>query len=126
MKHPKHQNKALILKKSQITFNHFRSIREIDVENRNFKGSNQRIDLMSANFLPKVVTVKKELLQILIDDSVEVKTNQDMISKALTPQLVEGYIEAFKNSNKNSNDFKEAVKFLNTYYEDSNKKEIDL
>ena len=49
-----------------------------------------------------------------------------MISKALTPQLVEGYIEAFKNSNKNSNDFKEAVKFLNTYYEDSNKKEIDL
>jgi len=36
------------------------------------------------------------------------------------------YVESFKTKRKDSNDYKDAVNFLRTYFDDSNKKSIDL
>jgi hypothetical protein len=46
--------------------------------------------------------------------------------KQITSKKIDSYIEDFTQKSKDSNDFKEAVKFLREYFDDKNKKRIDL
>ena len=44
----------------------------------------------------------------------------------ITGKKIDQYVEAFKQKRKDSNDYKEAVNFLKNYFDDGNKKNIDL
>ena len=44
----------------------------------------------------------------------------------ITGKRISEYVEAFQTKRKDSNDYNEALKFLKEYFDDNNKKEIDL
>ena len=41
-------------------------------------------------------------------------------------KVIQDYVESFKNKRKDSTDYAKAVSFLKNYFQDSNKKKIDL
>jgi len=125
-KHPKHQNAPLILTKSNLEFNHKRKIRDLDEETKSYSGAFGFVDWMEVIFNPKEISISKEVLEFLINESVDARLNPEAFEELLTYKKVKNYVESFQNKRKDSNEYKEAVNFLKTYFDDSNKKRIDL
>lgn len=124
--HPKHESAPLIFTKSGIEFDHKRKIREVDEVNREIKGDGYRAEFKKAEFLASEKTISNEVLKFLIDESSEVRADPEVAKKQVTSKTIEMYVEAFMHKSKGSNDYNEAVKFLREYFDDSNKKSIDL
>ena len=124
--HPKHESAPLIFTKSGIEFDHKRKIREVDEVNREIKGDGFRAEFKKAEFLASEKTISNEVLKFLIDESSEVRADPEVAKKQVTSKTIEMYVEAFMHKSKGSNDYNEAVKFLREYFDDSNKKSIDL
>ncbi|MDA1009330.1 MAG: hypothetical protein O3C42_02105, partial [Bacteroidetes bacterium] len=125
-KHPKHENAPLILTKTNIEFNHMRKIREVDEIKREVKGAWGFVDFMMVNFDPKEITLSNEVMKYLIEESAEAKTVPSINKDLITDKVIQNYVETFKNKRKDSTDYVEAVSFLKNYFQDSNKKKIDL
>lgn len=124
--HPKHESAPLIFTKCGIEFDHKRKIREVDEVNKEIKGDGYRAEFKKAEFLASEKTISNEVLKFLIDESSEVRAVPEVAKKQVTSKKIDMYVEAFKQKRKDSNDYKEAVKFLREYFDDSNKKSIDL
>ena len=125
-KHPKYDNAPLILKKSKIEFDHRRKLRIIDEDKRDIGGAWGFVDFMGTEFNPKEVELTDEVIKFLINDSSEARSVPDINKELITKQKVDGYVESFKTKRKNSKEYLEASDFLKNYFDDANKKEIDL
>ena len=125
-KHPKHNNAPLILSKSQIEFDHRRKIKDVDEENKEINGAWGFVDFMETSFIAAEKSLNKEVLKFLIEESAEARTNPDIFKLLINEKTIQNYVESFKTKRKDSNDYKEAVDYLRTYFDDSNKKTIDL
>ncbi len=126
-KHPRHNEcQPIILTKSNIEFNHLRKIKEVDEENKEIKGAWGFVDFMEAEFDPKEITLSNEVIKYLIDESAEARTVPDVNKDLITEKDIQNYVESFKNKRKDSKDYAQAVSFLNNYFDDANKKKIDL
>ena len=125
-KHPKHENAPLILTKTNIEFNHRRAIREVDEVNKEVKGAWGFVDFMEADFDPKEITLSNEVMKYLIEESAEARTVPSINKDLITEKVIQDYVESFKNKRKDSTDYAKAVSFLKNYFQDSNKKKIDL
>ncbi len=125
-KHPKYDNAPLILTKSGIEFDHRRKIREVDEDNKEVTGAWGFVDFMEASFIASEKTLSPEALKFLIDESSEARSNSDIFKNLISEKDIRNYVESFKTKRKDSIEYKEAVNFLKTYFDDSNKKTIDL
>jgi hypothetical protein len=63
-------------------------------------------------------------MEFLTNISVDAKTNPSVNEDLLTQQKVNTHIEAFKSKRRNANQYKEAVKFLEEYYQDKKKRKV--
>ena len=81
---------------------------------------------MEANFIAGEKTLSPEILKFLIDESSEARADSDTFKNLISEKDIQNYVESFKSKRKDSNEYKEAVNFLKTYFDDKNKKSIDL
>jgi len=125
-KHPKYDNAPLVLTKSGIEFNHRRKIREVNEDNKEVQGAWGFVDFMETSFSAKEKTLNNEVLKFLIDESSEARSNPDIFKDLISEKVIQNYVESFQTKRKDSNDYKDAVNFLRTYFDDSNKKSVDL
>jgi hypothetical protein len=125
-KHPKHDNAPLILTKSNIEFDHKRKFYDINEETKEISGACGFVDFMQTVFIAGDRTLSNDVLKFLIDESSEARTNPEIFKDLINQKKVLRYVESFQNKRKDSNEYKEAVHFLNTYFHDDNKKSIDL
>ena len=124
--HPKHDSAPLVFTKSGIEFDHQRKIREIDEVNREIKGDGYRAEFKKAEFPSDERVLNNEVLKLLIDESTEVRSVPEVAEKQVTSKKIDLYRQNFTQKTKDSDDYKEAVKFLREYFDDKNKKRIDL
>ena len=125
-KHPKYDNAPLILKNSNIEFDHRRKIKEIDEVKKEIAGAWGFVDFMEANFNPKNIELTNEVIKFLIDESAEARTVAEVNKDLITEKKIHNYVESFKTKRKDSKEYTEACDFLKTYFDDGNKKEINL
>jgi hypothetical protein len=125
-KHPKYSNAPLIFTKSGIEFDHRRKIREVDEENKKIIGAYGFIDFMEAKFSAKEKTLNNDVLKLLIDESSEARSNLDIFKDLISEKVIQKNVESFKTKRKDSNEYKDAVNFLRTYFDDSKKVKVDL
>lgn len=123
-KHPKHENKPLIFKKSKVEFKTIRSLKITDLDKREYSGAFGFVDFMDAVIDPLSHTISNELIQYLIEESTDAKWNHK--SDLITYQKCSSYLEDFLNQREDSKQFLDAVDFFGTYFDDQNHKEIDL
>lgn len=125
-KHPKYDNAPLILKKSKIEFDHRRKIKELDEDNKDITGAWGFVDFMEANFNPKDIDLSNEVVNFLINESAEARTVPDVNKELISERKIQSFVESFKTKRKDSKEYIEAVDFLKSYFDDGNKKEIDI
>ena len=116
----------MILKNSNIEFDHRRKIKEIDEANKEIIGAWGFVDFMEANFIPKNIELTNEVIKFLIDESAEARTVAEVNKDLITEKKIHNYVESFKTKRKDSKEYTEAYNFLKAYFDDGNKKEIDL
>mgnify|MGYP007000409293 len=56
----------------------------------------------------------------------EARTVAEVNKELITEKKIHQYVESFKTKRKDSNEYTEARDFLKAYFDDKNKKEIDL
>ena len=125
-KHPKHENAPLVFTKSNLEFGHRRKIREVNEDTKDYIGAWGFVDFMGAKFSSDEMTLNAEVIKYLIDESSEARTNPEVFKDLISEKDIQRYVESFKSKRKDSNEYKEAVNFLKTYFDDNNKKRIDL
>jgi len=125
-KHPKHENAPLVFTKSNLEFEHRRKIREVNEDTKDYRGAWGFVDFMEAKFFSKDMILNAEVIKYLIDESSEARTNPGVFKDLISEKDIQRYVESFKSKRRDSNEYKEAVNFLKTYFDDTNKKMIDL
>jgi len=125
-KHPKHENAPLVFTKSNLEFEHRRKIREVNEDTKDYRGAWGFVDFMGAKFFSKDMILNAEVIKYLIDESSEARTNPGVFKDLISEKDIQRYVESFKSKRRDSNEYKEAVNFLKTYFDDTNKKMIDL
>ena len=81
---------------------------------------------MFALFDPNDVSVSDSLIEFMLNYSLEgfkQRINKD--EKFITYDAMKNHLNNFKNKRRDSNDFKEAVKVINNFYNPKNIKTID-
>jgi len=101
-------------------------LERVDEDNKEVQGAWGFVDFMETSFSAKEKTLNNEVLKFLIDESSEARSNPDIFKNLISEKVIQNYVESFKTKRKDSNDYKDAVNFLRTYFDDSNKKSIDL
>ena len=81
---------------------------------------------MGTIFISGERTLSNDVLKFLIDESSEARSDPEVFKDLIHQKKVLKYVESFQNKRKDSNEYKEAVHFLKTYFDDSSKKNIDL
>ena len=109
-----------------MEFNHQRKFYDINEETKEISGACGFVDFMETVFIPGDRTLSNDVLKFLIDESSEARANPEIFKDLIHQKKVLRYVESFQNKRKDSNEYKEAVHFLNTYFRDDNKKSIDL
>lgn len=123
---PKYDCSPMLFKKSGIEFNHERKFRIEDEATKDIRGSSHNVHFKSAVFSPNEKSLNTELLQFLINESVNVIDDPETNKQLVTAKKINNYVGNFRGKRSDSNDYKEALNFLKNYYDDSNKKELDL
>jgi hypothetical protein len=98
----------------------------VDEENKLVNGAWGFVDFMETTFIAAEKSINNEVLKFLIEESSEARTDPDVFKQLINEKTIQTYVESFKTKRKDSNDYKEAVNFLTNYFDDSNKKTIDL
>ena len=123
---PEYECAPLIFTKSGIEFDHSRKLHSIDEEARKISGNGARPEQKQTEFPVSGKTLSDELIRFLIDESTKTKADPELQKKVVTGKHVEKHVSNFKSKRKDSKEYSEAINFLKTYYDESNKKEIDL
>ena len=71
-------------------------------------------------------TINVEILKFLINESVNVIDDAKINKQLVTAKKINEHVANFRGKRSDSNDYKKSLEFLKNYYDDSNKKKIDL
>lgn len=123
---PRHECVPLIFSKSKIEFKHMRIPHSIDEKTRTIAGNGSRTNFKNTEFLASSASLNEEIVKFLIDESSEVIRDPEILKQVITERDVKQYIEHFKTKKRDSKEYIEALNFLETYFDKSNKKTIDL
>ena len=81
---------------------------------------------MEANFNPVGVELTDEVIRFLIDESAEARTVAEINKELITEKKIQNYVESFKTKRKDSKEYSLARDFLKAYFDEGNKKIVDL
>jgi len=123
---PKYDCSPMLFTKSGIEYNHERYWRIKDEANKDIRGNSHNVHFKSAVFLPNEKTLNAELLQFLINESVNVIDDAEINKKLVSSKKINKHVANFRDKRSDSKDYKESLEFLKNYYDESNKKKIDL
>ena len=98
----------------------------IDEKTRTIGGNGSRTNFKNTEFLASSASLNEEIVKFLIDESSEVIRDPEILKQVITEHDVKQYIEHFKTKKRDSKEYIEALNFLETYFDKSNKKTIDL
>lgn len=125
-KNIKNKQKPINFTKANISFDHGGKLEIIDVENKKVKGNCSYIEWMFSNFEPTEVNVADTFVEFLIKYSIEgLKQRIEKDEKYITHDMMKSHLQNFKNKRRDSNDFKDAVKVIQDFYNPKNVVEID-
>jgi len=116
----------LKLKKSKIEFRHMRIPHSLDEQTRKISGNGSVTNLKKTEFPASSTPLSEEVIRFLIDKSSEVINDPEIAKQVITEKEAKQYIENFKTKRSDSKEYLEAINFLKTYFDPSNKKDIDL
>ena len=109
-----------------ITFEHGSVLEITDIENKKVKGNCGAIEWMFASFDPKEVQISEPLVEFLFKYSTEgLKQRIEKDERFIAYETMKTHLNNFKNKRRDSNDFKEAVKVIQSFYNPKNIKVID-
>jgi len=123
---PRHKCAPLTFSKSKIEFKHMRIPHSIDENTRTISGNGSRTNFKNTEFVASSASLNEEIIKFLIDESSEVIRDPEVSNQVITEHDVKQYIEHFKTKKRDSEEYIEALNFLKTYFDKSNKKIIDL
>ena len=125
-KNIKNKQKPINFTKANISFDHGGKLEIIDIENKKVKGNCSYIEWMFSNFEPTEVNVTDTFVEFLIKYSIEgLKQRIEKDEKYITHDMMKSHLQNFKNKRRDSNDFKDAVKVIQDFYNPKNVVEID-
>ena len=125
-KNIKNKQKPINFTKANILFDHGGKLEIIDIENKKVKGNCSYIEWMFSNFEPTEVNVTDAFVEFLIKYSIEgLKQRIEKDEKFITHDMMKSHLQNFKNKRRDSNDFKDAVKVIQDFYNPKNVVEID-
>ena len=126
-KNTKDKMAPLKFTKANVSFNHYGKVEIIDVENKKLKGNPSYVEWMHTNFEPKKVNVTDPFVEFLIKYSMQgLQQRIEKDENFVTYDVMKTHVKNFQNKRKDSNDFKDAVKTLQSFYNPENSKDIDL
>ena len=123
---PKYKCLPLKLTKSKIEFRHMRIPHSLDEQTRKISGNGSVTYLKKTEFPASSISLSEEVIRFLIDKSSEAINDPEIAKQVITEKMAKQYIENFKTKRSDSKEYSEAVNFLKTYFDPSNKKDIDL
>ena len=123
---PKYGCLPLKLTKSKIEFRHMRIPHSLDEQTRKISGNGSVTNLKKTEFPASSITLSEEVIRFLIDKSSEAINDPEIAKQVITEKQAKQYIENFKTKRSDSKEYSEAVNFLKTYFDPSNKIDIDL
>lgn len=110
-----------------VTFEHGGVLQITDIENKKIKGSCGYIEWMFTSFDPKEVQISESFIEFLLNYSMEgLKQRIEKDEKFVVYDAMKQHLNNFKNKRRDSNDFKEAVKVIQSFYDPNKIKIIDL
>ena len=125
-KNVKDNQKPLNLTATGLCFEHGGVLEITDIENKKIKGNAGAIEWMFCKYDPAKVKVSESLVRFLLEYSMEgLKQRIDKDERFILYETMKAHINNFKNKRKDSNDFKEAVKVIQSFYNPKNIKVID-
>ena len=112
---------------ANIVFDHSRKLEIEDVENKIISGTPGYIEWMVSTFDPSDVTISEDFVEFIVKYSMEgCKQRYDGDDKFISYTTMNKHLSNFKNKRKDSNDFKEAVDAIESFYNPKNIITIDL
>ena len=112
---------------ANITFDHSRKLEIEDVENKIINGTSGYVEWMVSTFDPSDVTISENFVEFIVNYSMEgCRQRYDGDKKFVSYMIMNKYLSNFKNKRKDSNDFREAVDAIESFYNPKNIKTIDL
>ena len=126
-KNTKDKMAPLKFTKANISFDHGGKVEIIDVENKKLKGNPSYVEWMFTNFEPKKVNVTDTFIEFLLKYSMQgLKQRIEKDEKFVTYDMMKTHVKNFQNKRRDSNDFKDAVKALQSFYNPDNLKDVDF
>ena len=126
-KNLKHKQQPINFTKSNLVFSHDRTLRIEDVENKKIAGSSGFSEWMVTQFNPEEINIEKEFVEYLVNFTAEgVSQRVDSGNNEwISGKDLQMHVKNFKNKRKDSNDFKEAVKAIQDFYDPKNISTVD-
>ena len=116
----------LNLTSTGLCFEHGGVLEITDIENKKTKGNAGAIEWMFCKYDPAIVTISESLVEFLLEYSMEgLKQRIDKDERFIVYETMKAHLNNFKNKRRDSNDFKEAVKVIQSFYNPKNIKVID-
>ena len=126
-KNTKDNQMPLIFSSANIAFDHSRKLEVQDVENKIINGTPSYIEWMVSTFDPNDVTISESFVEFIVKYSMEgCKQRSDGDPKYISYMIMSKHLSNFMNKRKDSNDFKEAVDAIESFYNPKNIITIDL
>lgn len=113
---PKFNNSQLFFTKSNLHFDHRRKLYDFDENEKIIKGSSSYIDWLESHEISKDTSL--EVLTFIIDNMTELLDDPNQQNKVITTKLANEMKEIFLNADNNSEEFKEAHKWLLSTFSD--------
>tara|TARA_B000000609_G_C24037601_1_gene274166 strand:+ start:412 stop:726 length:315 start_codon:yes stop_codon:yes gene_type:complete len=98
----------------------------LDEQTRKISGNGSVTNLKKTEFPASSISLSEEVIRFLIDKSSEAINDPEIAKQVITEKQAKQYIENFKTKRSDSKEYSEAVNFLKTYFDPSNKIDIDL
>ena len=125
-KNAKDKQMPLNLTATGLCFEHGGVLEITDIENKKTKGNAGAIEWMFCKYDPAIVKISESLVEFLLEYSMEgLKQRIDKDERFIVYETMKVHLNNFKNKRRDSNDFKEAVKVIQSFYNPKNIKVID-
>ena len=126
-KNAKDNQKPVTFSTTGVSFEHGGVLQIIDIENKKVKGNCGYIEWMFTHFDPKEVQISESFIEFLLKYSMEgLKQRIEKDEKFVVYDAMKQHLNNFKNKRRDSNDFKEAVKVIQSFYDPNKIKVVDL
>jgi hypothetical protein len=112
---------------SGLCFEHGGILEITDIENKKTKGNAGSIEWMFCKYDPAKHKISQPIVEFLLEYSMEgLKQKIDQDERFILYDTMRMHLSNFKNKRRDSNDFKEAVMVIQSFYDPKNIKVIDM